>query len=102
DIIDKKYDHSFVMFKDDVFAETFKMLKSGNYISEEGDKINGEVPQNIHFVNFIPTAENLAKHWFKELKEFLDAKNIAINHVTVWETPTSSATYTKEDYKNDK
>lgn len=74
--IDKVYDHSMTLFKDDEFA---------NRVGEFGLKTN--------FVDFIPTAENLAQHWFFILKKELEELNIRIKYVKVWETPTSSATY---------
>ena len=51
----------------------------------------------IKVVDFIPTAENLAKYWYSLIKPRLLEKGIAISHVKVWETPTSTAIYTKED-----
>ena len=46
----------------------------------------------VYFTNFIPTAENLAKYWYQQMKFVLEQKNIKIHHVTVWETPSSSTT----------
>ena len=42
----------------------------------------------IHIVNFVPTAECLAKHFYDLLKDDLD-----IIQIQLWETPTSCATY---------
>lgn len=78
--IDEKYDHGFVMFTDDVLKVQFNDIKMNHN-------------QKIIFVKFIPTAENLAKHWFEILKERLQQRNIAIKYVKVFETPTSTATY---------
>lgn len=47
------------------------------------------------FVDFIPTAENLAKMWYFIMKKRLLEKNISIKHVKIWETPTSTALYSE-------
>jgi len=88
DIIDEKYDHGFVMYHQDEFADIFdRLLLKG---------------QRIIFVPFIPTAENLAKHWFDLLEAPLKYLKINLHHVKVWETPTSTATFTKHDKRSGK
>lgn len=77
--IDAVYDHSFTVFNDDLYVPVFEKMR------EDGLKIN--------FVPFIPTAENLATHWFFILEPELALASIKIHYVTVFETPTSSATY---------
>ena len=47
----------------------------------------------IYFVEFIPTAENLARYWYYLIKEKLQEVGIRIKHVKIWETPTSTAIY---------
>jgi 6-pyruvoyltetrahydropterin/6-carboxytetrahydropterin synthase len=96
--IDAKYDHGFVMYEYDNFKEMFEILKNGEtIINEQGivldepEKLEEHV--KIHFVPFIPTAENLAKHWFEIIKPKLEKRKIKIKFVRVWETPTSTATY---------
>ena len=80
DVIEKQYDHSFIMYDKDDYADKFREWQEDDY-------------QNIIFVPFIPTAENLAKHWYMLLKEALKHKKIEIKQVIVWETPTSAAIY---------
>jgi len=80
DIIDKQFDHGFVMYEKDLFANKFNGLK----VCEN---------QNITFVPFIPTAENLCKYWYDLMKPELEKRNVKINHVKVWETPSSTALY---------
>lgn len=82
DEIDAKFDHGFVMYADDIFAEQFNKMKLN-----EGQK--------IIFVGFIPTAENLASHWYHLIKPRLAERKIKIHHVKIWETPSSTATYTE-------
>jgi len=78
--LDAKFDHGFVMYEDDSFVNLFLNLKV-------------EENQKIIFVPFVPTAENLAKHWYQLIEPRLKEKGIKISHVKVWETPTSTATY---------
>lgn len=77
--IDVRFDHGFVMYADDAFKGPFGLLQKKG--------------QKIHFVPFIPTAENLAKYWFELLEKALKRKNIKLFQVKVWETPTSTASY---------
>jgi len=82
--IDKKYDHGFVMWAGDTYYNIFKNL----YIEDS---------MKIIFVPFIPTAENLAKHWYMILATKLFDRGIKIHHVKVWETPTSTAVCQEEE-----
>ena len=79
--IDAKYDHTFTMHNEDIYVPIFRQLiiKPHN--------------QRINFVPFVPTAENLARHWYELLDPRLRELKIKLNHVKVWETPTSTATY---------
>ena len=79
--IDAKFDHGFVMYDEDSYADTFIIMK--------------DMGQKIIFVSFIPTAENLARYWYDLLANQLEARGISIKYVKVWETPTSTATYEK-------
>ena len=83
DEIDAKFDHGFVMYNFDEFSGMFNDLLVYHN-------------QKITFVDFIPTAENLAKHWYELIKPRLFERGIKIKHVKVWETPTSTATYKEE------
>jgi len=78
--IEYNFDHGFVMYNKDEFVDKFAEFA---LLSN----------QKIIFVPFIPTAENLAKHWYELIKPKLQERNIKIKHVRVWETPTSTATY---------
>jgi 6-pyruvoyltetrahydropterin/6-carboxytetrahydropterin synthase len=81
--IHDKFDHGFVMYDGDKFVDKFRELKE-----TEG--------QNIHFVPFIPTAENLAKYWFELMEQILKNEyKIELKYIKVWETPTSVAIYEK-------
>lgn len=81
--LDAEFDHGFVISESDELFKTFAEIKLLESLK-------------IIFVSFIPTAENLAKLWYHLLKKRLDEINIKIKHVTVWETPTSTATFKEE------
>lgn len=75
--IDKQFDHGFVLWEGDTLVQA----------------IHGDLHTKSTIVSFIPTAENLAKHWYELIKTPLVERGIKIKHVKVWETPTSTATY---------
>lgn len=79
DVIDAGFDHGFVLSENDPYAALFRELWK--------DKLR------VIYVPFIPTAENLAKHWFELLVNRLAEKEIKLRYVKVWETPSSTALY---------
>jgi 6-pyruvoyltetrahydropterin/6-carboxytetrahydropterin synthase len=85
--IDSKFDHGFTIYEEDPLAPFFRKQQADG--------------MRIIIVPFIPTAENLAKHWFEILKEKLLSKKISIEYVEVYETPTSTAKYSRENWVHD-
>ncbi len=79
--IDAKYDHGFVVWLSDTFGTQFQAFYDAG--------------MKVIFVPFIPTAENLARHWYELVKPRLQERNIKIKHVKVWETPSSTAIYSE-------
>lgn len=90
--IDAKFDHSMVLYNKDPLLPIFQNPSALELFLEHASDIN------LWFSHFIPTAENLAKYWYEQLKEPLKKKGIKIKHVKVWETPTSTATYQKKSF----
>jgi len=80
DVLDKQFDHNSVFYRDDPIAGAVALIGEGQ-------------TKKPHFVSFIPTAENLAHHWYQLMALELEVVGIKIKHVKVWETPTSTATY---------
>lgn len=80
--IDAKHDHGFMMYEYDEFYGLFKQLYNMN-------------DQKIIFTPFVPTAENIAKYWFQLIEPRLAERGIALRHVKIWETPTSTAIFEK-------
>jgi 6-pyruvoyltetrahydropterin/6-carboxytetrahydropterin synthase len=42
-----------------------------------------------------PTAENIAKYFFDELKKLINTDVVSVKEVTIWETPRSAVTYSE-------
>ena len=84
EVLDKGFDHGFVLWtKDPLFND---WIDSPLY---DGLK--------IICVNFVPTAENLAKYWFELLLPKLNERKIKLQYVKIWETPTSTAEFKWDD-----
>ena len=77
--IDAVYDHSYTLWNLDEHNALWKAWK------DQGFKVN--------LTQLVPTAENLARIWYEAVEGPLRVRGIKIAHVTVWETPTSTATY---------
>lgn len=87
DKIDAYYDHAFVIWEGDPRAELYK----------EAHELWHNDANRFHIVDFIPTAENLAAHWFRILDPFLKEEGIKLYELQVYETPTSCAICKEED-----
>lgn len=75
------FDHGAMFYVfDEVIQETCHLLKTR------------EPLQNINMVDFIPTAENLAKYFFEIVKKQLSSSMI-LSRIRVYETPNSWADY---------
>jgi len=100
--IDAEYDHGFIISRDDkLLIEKFGVELFNSWkVNHKWLNIN-DIETKLIVVDFIPTAENLAKHWFIILKEQLEKINIRIHHVKIWETPTSTALYTIDNFLED-
>jgi len=83
-VIDEPFDHNAV-FQNEMWSSAIRDLESFQK--------NRQQQKRIHFVDFPPTAENLAKHWYELVKPELAKRGIKIAHLRVWETPSSTATY---------
>ena len=72
------YDHSFIISNADL-----EMIDAFEAVGADW---------KIHIVNFVPTAECLAKHFYDLLKDDLE-----IVQIQLWETPTSCATFVPDE-----
>jgi 6-pyruvoyltetrahydropterin/6-carboxytetrahydropterin synthase len=78
-LIHDKYDHSFIVWTGDSLWSTLQAWKESNSFAK------------IVPVDFHPTAEQLANHFFQIVSSNLFG-DLKLKSLTVWETPTSSAT----------
>jgi len=104
--IDTPCDHGMCLWIEDPFVEKLMGGIMAQF-AEEQVKLQGyaevQIPApstndggKFYIVPFVPTAENLARHWYKRLAQpILNATqglgNIA--SIKVWETPNCSAVY---------
>lgn len=98
--IDTPCDHGMCLWIEDPLLSTFTD-DEGIAFARHMIKLNGYFETNLitgkmYIVPFVPTAENLAKHWFERLtpKILKRTDNQAkLEFVKVWETPNCSASY---------
>lgn len=76
-------DHRFLIWKDDPIREDLQRLLGGS-----------ELSRGIRVLPVIPTAENLAEYWYKQIAMPIAACDLQLKKITVWETPSSVAVYT--------
>jgi len=79
EVVDKKLDHAFMLYKEDKFFEDFKPFVE---------------KMKFVIVDFVPTAENIARYLYEQMEGKLKEKGIKLVFVEVYETPTSVARYT--------
>ena len=93
-VIDARSDHAVMLWSGDPLIAAL----IGQPASAERDN-HGRIPSRfgpILVLPFTPTAENLARYWFEELKERIAARTggrAALSEVRVWETPNTCAAY---------
>ena len=106
--IDSPCDHGTTLWIDDpilrmaidneVFETAVGMVRSSGFaLLEEASEFFGK----LYVIPFVPTAENLAKHWFERLAPRVTYRTrgkASLSVVKVWETPNCSATYFGEQY----
>lgn len=73
-------DHSFMVYNKDYLFEIFKKEVFFNEMK-------------LIIVDFVPTAENIARWLYNKLKDKINSKQRMLKYVTVWETQNSSATF---------
>ena len=91
---EKMHGHTFQV---EVRVEVSRLDRTGigidfNVIKE---KLNEVLPDHTllnEIFDFNPSAENLSRHFFQELK-----KHFAVKSVTVWESTDASATYSEDN-----
>ena len=100
--IDDPCDHGFICWSEDskmlqmygitplYMEQNEKQLKQYGYLRIENENVK------LYIVPFVPTAENLAKHWYERLYPRVKIRTddrALLSKVVVWETPNCSAEY---------
>ena len=107
--IDAPCDHGMIIWSDDPLLRIFAPEDLtgcddvNDWVEEQRlrAKIVGGISTTgaagkIYVVPFVPTAENLARHWFERLEPRVQARTngqATLLKVVVWETPNCSASY---------
>ena len=105
--IDEPCDHGFCFWvKDDLVMGMFEYADPGMPTLQEAAEASisklgyyqgtGASGTKIYVVPFVPTAENLAKHWFNRLSgrvNMITDGHASLHEIKVWETPNCSASY---------
>lgn len=104
-VIDAYCDHGTILWvddpifrtcvSDDIFERAIEYIRDSGFclLTEES-----EIFTKLYVVPFVPTIENLARHWFKRLKPRIAQRSdnqASLIMVKAWETPNCSATYTE-------
>lgn len=103
--IDAPCDHGMCLWREDTFVEKFLASFSQRQLDDmvrnvqrRGHYAGVSDFGKIYIVPFVPTAENLAKHWFDRLAPRVEERSggrASLLSVKVDETPNCSATYIK-------
>lgn len=96
DTIHRDCDHGMILFKDDILLNSIHADRDGSY----GEKLYPNWLK-LKLIDCVPTAENLAKLWFDEVNEGINAWHTerdldiqcTLDAMHVWETPNCLATY---------
>lgn len=102
--IDAPCDHGTVLWADDPLL---KDLHEAGLLRDDLSNLRGEVRETgfsltewfsgkLYLIPYVPTAENLAQHWFQRLSprvSELTSKRARVHRLRVWETPNCYADY---------
>ncbi len=98
--IDAPCDHGMILWMDDPFVLNFidvpTASKAKDCIEEAGFFECQSIFGKLYLISSVPTAENLAKHWFERLAprvKICTNNQAALFKIKVWETPNCSAEY---------
>lgn len=102
--IDKPCDHGFCLWAaDELLMSMFATNQDAWPIAVKLDLeaqgwswCHGRGDVKLYIVKFVPTAENLARHWFERLEHPVRNRSegrATLRQVKVWETPNCSAQY---------
>lgn len=102
--IDSPCDHGTTLWVDDPLLDQFMKMDPEHLqvdyirqkLAEDGHWLGLLKTGKTYVVPFVPTAENLARHWFERLAPRVSARTegqATLAEIKVWETPNCSASY---------
>jgi len=96
--IDAPCDHGMTLWIQDPLASLFydNLTNAQKVIDEQGYWLGEGSGGKLYLVPFVPTAENMAKHWFERLLVPIAKRCEGMGelaYIKVWETPNGIATY---------
>ena len=100
EVIDKCCDHAMILWVDDPFARLF--IHERNFqevkmrVTDVGWARHNNERGAFYIMSTVPTAENLARHWFERLEEPIrlrSDKMATLVNLRVWETPNCWSDY---------
>ena len=92
--IDAPCDHGMILWEDDPWVQVLRPAAQG-FASAPSLK-QGAQALKLYVVDFTPTAENLARHWFQRLAPRVQIRSEGVarlQRVRVWETPNCYADF---------
>jgi 6-pyruvoyltetrahydropterin/6-carboxytetrahydropterin synthase len=95
------HDHGMMLWVKDI-ALPRKLTTSGIVLSNTSDKtlnsfvMHDDLMGKLIIMNFIPTAENLARYFFALLSSSIKEKGLELTNVRVYETPNCWADYNRK------
>lgn len=101
--IDAYCDHGMCLWKEDPWLPRFVTLSQRevlNHTERDYWFTDDSSFGKLYVVPFVPTAENLAEHWFSRLRDQILIRSedrAQLIKVKVWETPNCSAEYPFND-----
>ena len=97
EVIDARSDHAAMLWSADPLIEVLLGRKPESADSGVDDRGRLASPFGpILVLPFTPTAENLARYWFGELRARIERRTggrARLSEIRVWETPNSCATF---------
>lgn len=101
--IDEPCDHGLILRYDDPLLAKLHPIVAANATAaiNRGEKFFYDISQwniglHVYAIPVVPTAENLAQHWFERLEPFVAMRSdrrAVLEKIEVFETPNCSAVY---------
>lgn len=98
--IDEPCDHGMTLWINDPLVQSFlseeEIVQAKRSIEVSGFWLGYSLTGKTYLVPFVPTAENMAKHWYERLLKPVTERTQGqgeVAYIKVWETPNGIAIY---------